>query len=184
MKLDNHGWGTKEFIFSIVAMLFLLLIVIVNVHSLYNAIDETGDNTESKVTEKNNKENNNSIDDKVNDNSANNTLDDNNVNSDNSTNNSESEPVTVTYNESYYTSYQNKMIDATRSYIINASLSVPSNGARVDLKTLTDKNYIEPLNDLLDGSLCSGYSVVSLSGDSRLNIRTYLKCSNYETEGY
>ena len=184
MKLDNHGWGTKEFIFSIVAILFLLLIVIVNVHSLYDTIDETSDNTESKVTEKNNKDNNNSTNDKVNDNSTNSEVEDNNTNSDNLTNTSESEPITVTYNESYYTSYQNKMIDATRSYIVNASISVPSNGMKIDLKSLTDKNYIEPLNDLLDGSLCNGYSVVSLSGDSRLNIRTYLKCSNYETEGY
>ncbi len=162
MKLNNHGWGDKEFIISIVAMLVVLLVVVINVHRLYDALDtpySTNDNTPVEKEEKKQETNTESKE-------------------------QTSEPVEVVYNEDYYKKYQNKMIDATRNYVIYASPSIPSEGLRVDLSTLVSKNYIESLNDMLDGSVCEGYSFVKLNNDSSLNIKTYLNCSNYVTEGY
>ena len=76
------------------------------------------------------------------------------------------------------------MINATRNYIIYSNSSIPNEGLKVDLSTLVNKNYINSLNDMLDNSPCNGYSIVSINSDSSLNIKTYLSCSNYVTEGY
>ena len=181
MKLNNHGWGTKEFIFSIVAILILLLVVAVNVHRLYNALDDTSYSTNNSTdtntnnnTNNNNNNNNNNSNDNTNNNNAN----------DNSNTNGTSESEEVAYSEKYYKDYQNKMINATRNYIIYSNSSIPNEGLKVDLSTLVNKNYINSLNDMLDNSPCNGYSIVSINSDSSLNIKTYLSCSNYVTEGY
>ena len=170
MKLNNHGWGTAEFIFSIVAILVFLLIVAFNVHNLYGSFDnnETNSNTSSNNT--NNQSNNT--------NKVSESVDNNDVSED--TNNEQD----VEYNASYYADYQSKMIDATRNYVIYSTPSIPEEGLKVDLLTLINKNYIDPLKDMVDGTECNGYSMVYLEADSSLNIKTYLNCSNYVTEGY
>ncbi len=162
MKLNNHGWGTKEFIFSIVAIFLLLFVIVINVHRLYDSMDVDVENNNSEV-----------IDNKTNNNT-----------SQNNDNTIEEETEEIVYDENYYKSYQNKMIDATRNYIIYNSPDIPADGLRIDLTTLIDKNYINSLKDLIDNSVCGGYSIVSINSDTNLNIKTYLKCSNYETEGF
>ena len=163
MKLNNHGWGTGEFIFSVVAILVLLLIAVFNAHRLYSSLD-----TEDSVV--NNTSNSSIVK----------PSEEKGVKSEEY---SETE-TEVAYNEEYYTDYQEKMINATRNYIIYASLIIPEEGLRVELSTLVEKNYIDPLNDMLDGNMCNGYSMININSDSSLNIKTYLSCSNYETEGY
>ena len=174
MRLNNHGWGSKEFLFSIVAILILLLVVAVNVHRLYDALDNTSYNSSSDTT--NNNDSN--VDTSNTDNNS-------DINSnDNQDSNEDDTREEIVYNEQYYIDYQNTMINATKNYIIYSSPSIPQEGLIVDLSTLINNNYINSLNDMLDGSVCSGYSKVFLSSDSSLDIKTYLNCSNYVTEGY
>ena len=170
MKLNNHGWGTAEFVFSIVAILVFLLIVAFNVHNLYGSFDNTETNNNTSSNNTSNQSNNTN---KVSEN-----VDNNDVSED--TNNEQD----VEYNASYYTDYQSKMIDATRNYVIYSTPSIPGEGLKVDLLTLINKNYIDSLKDMVDGTECNGYSMIFLEADSSLNIKTYLNCSNYVTEGY
>lgn len=52
MKLDNHGWGTKEMIIMSSILFFLLLIVTVSIYSFYNNMGSSFsiyDNLESRI---------------------------------------------------------------------------------------------------------------------------------------
>lgn len=164
MKLNNHGWGTKEFVFSIVAILVLLLIAAFNVHKLYSSLAESPTDNYSN--------NSSSSNDDVYQTEP---IDEGSKNDD---------VLQREYNEEHYIDYENAVVEASRSYVINYSPTIPGEGLRIDLETLVENNYVNNLYDMIDGSLCRGYSIVFLNSDDSLDIRAYLSCSNYVTEGY
>ena len=73
-------------------------------------------------------------------------------------------------------SYETKLRNATENYV-NDYYKDLNAGERliIRLSTLKNLNYIE-----LDN--CSGYSIVDK--DSKLQIDSYLKCSDYESDDY
>ena len=54
----------------------------------------------------------------------------------------------------------------------------------VSLDTLVSFGFIERLYDQSGTNVCSGYSNVFLTSDGMYEIKPYISCSNYVTNGY
>lgn len=138
MKLNNHGWGTKEFLIAAAIIFGLLLFISYEVNRFYMGIDS---NIETKASN------------------------------------------TKKVNRSYYTSYEKKVSDAAISYVVSNGVAVPDAGERVYISDLVDMGYVDNLYDYYSKRMCSGYAIVR-DYNNNLSARSYIKCSNYTTEGY
>ena len=85
----------------------------------------------------------------------------------------------------YYLQLENNLKIATLEYMNNNPYDLSQNILNVSLETLVDAGYIDSLYDQIDNQVCQGYSNV-LNGDENVKyeVRAYIKCSNYTTEGY
>jgi hypothetical protein len=72
------------------------------------------------------------------------------------------------------------MSNAEISYIRDYDIVLDEGNILINMMDLVDLNYISILYDKYDGSLCEGYTIISQVG----NTSSYLKCTNYVTEGY
>lgn len=53
----------------------------------------------------------------------------------------------------------------------------------VTIKQLINEELIDEVNDIEDGSTCSGYGLFTLD-DGKITYDAYLNCNNYQTIGY
>ncbi len=53
----------------------------------------------------------------------------------------------------------------------------------VTIRQLINENLIDGINDIEDGSACTGYGLFTLN-DGKITYEAFLNCSNYQTIGY
>jgi hypothetical protein len=164
MRLNNKGWGTKELIISAAIIFLLLLIISYYVHRLYEVMDFE----ESK---------------------ANDTYYVESSNTQASKNKTKEENIQSNYSEinnidySYYKDYENKMTSAAISYMHDYDKFLDEDYLLVNMIDLVDLNYISLLHDKYDDSICEGYVTIKDSNGA-YDASSFIKCSNYTTEGY
>ena len=79
-----------------------------------------------------------------------------------------------------YYDYEVKMKSAVVNYINDDNVSIDNGDFVVDLDTLINLKYIDPLYDSSDDSMCSGY-VIAKSNSGVFSMKPYLICSSYKT---
>lgn len=85
---------------------------------------------------------------------------------------------------SIYSNYEKQMDVAAKNYVINNYEALETNIATVDLQELVDADYIEQLYDQISSEKCIGYSNVWDNELGEYEVDSYIRCSNYVTEGY
>ena len=102
-----------------------------------------------------------------------------------STTNNATNKVVDNTTKSYYVSKSNEIINATNKYIETENISLDKNSTiQIQLDLLINQNYLESINDYYTDNACQGYSVTYLDSSNIKEIKAYLKCDNYATEGY
>ena len=158
MKLNNHGWGMREMIIYTCTLLLFLLIASFLVHSFYSQL-------ESDLSNRDRNRPNTTI---------NSTTADKPTNIDQKT--------VIDY--SIYKDYEEKLDLAAKVYVINNYAALETNIATVELSQLVAAGYIEQLYDQVDNGVCSGYSNVWDNELGEYEVESYIRCTNYVTEGY
>ena len=160
MKLNNNGWGYRDMIIYTSIILIALIFVTLSISSFYDGIvnadygNDTYTPTGSYV-DKDEKEES--------------MLNENNSN---------------VINTDYYTWLETKLKSATLDYLNTYSYDISDNIMNVSLDTLVSFGFIERLYDQSGTNMCSGYSNVFLTNDGMYEIKPYISCSNYVTNGY
>ena len=99
--------------------------------------------------------------------------------------NNESEgKVQKVVNETYYIGKMNELTLATNKYIDDYNVNLNDGVVRIDLYTLINSDYINPIKDSITNSRCKGYSEAFLNRDGIKQINSYLKCDSYTTPDY
>lgn len=85
---------------------------------------------------------------------------------------------------SFYDAYEERMEQATLSYMNNVDIILEKSIYMVTLEDLITYGYIEMLYDQIDGSTCIGYSNIFDNVNGEYEVNSYVRCNNYVTEGY
>ena len=99
-------------------------------------------------------------------------------------NNESEEKVQKVVNETYYIGKMNELTLATNKYIDDFNVNLNDGVVRIDLYTLINSDYINPIKDSITNSRCKGYSEAFLNGDGIKQINSFLKCDSYTTPDY
>lgn len=84
----------------------------------------------------------------------------------------------------YYYEKENELKEVAKNYINNYYPNLEaSNQVVVTLKTLTAYDYIDGINGYNNKDACSGYVVIE-KNDQDVTYEPYLKCGQYQTNGY
>ena len=84
----------------------------------------------------------------------------------------------------YYLKKINRIYIATQSYIDVNNVVVSRTPFNINISELIDKDYLDVINDSKTGNRCDGYSKVYLDSSDIVNIKVYLKCDSYVSEGF
>ena len=158
MKLNNHGWGLKAEIIYLVILLSCLLVAIFFIHVLYSDLE--------KSNQKHDVETNNAVD----------------TNPQNS-NQEESTQESEEINYDYYYDLEDNLNEATKLYLENQEYKGNDIYFTINSETLINSGYLENLKDQKN-NICTGYSSVETSIDDTYTIDSYIKCTDYTTNGY
>lgn len=154
MKLNKKGWGFLEFFF----FLFIFIICLIGAFEGLKKLGLMDDNNQF-----------------INNNGFNTN---NNSNNSNNNNNKEEKPIIS------YPSLEEKLVKAAKKYITeyyNNNLGLDTLNIRASqLKT---SGHLDKLQDTKERE-CSGYVSVYVDGDGNIIYKPYLKCKDYETNGY
>lgn len=107
-----------------------------------------------------------------------------NASSYSSNTNEEKKPISLTKEQEEY--YHNKELEvkqATYVYLDKNNYQGTSAIRKVDLDILEGFGYVNKVTDVLDGSSCKGYAIVSVK-NSLYTVNPYIQCSHYVTNGY
>lgn len=162
MKLNNHGFGMRDMIIYTCVLLLFLLFVAYSVNSLYGLLqgDKKDPMEDQLLIFGDSKENNNVDED-----------------------NSEPENNYVDYE--YYEELENKLKNATLSYLNDYKYDLSSEILKVTSDTLINLSYLDDFYDQFNSNVCVGYSNVYTDVNTNsYNIKAYISCSNYISEGY
>ena len=158
MKLNNNGWGYRDMIIYTSIILIALVIVAFSISSFYDDLSESLNNNTYKPN--------------------------NNVSSSENNNSNNQSSGSTTTNTNYYVWLESELESATLDYLNTYSYDLTDNIMNVSLDTLVSFNFIEPLYDQSGNNLCSGYSNVFITTDGLYEIKPFISCSNYVTDGY
>ena len=95
--------------------------------------------------------------------------------------NNDNKEVLSDYETNRYLSYESELKVAT-SYMINTCNCTFDN--IITYEQLIKGGYIGNFRDIRDNSVCDGYSTIYQNSSGEYIITPYIKCSNYQTEGY
>lgn len=157
MKLNNKGWGFRDMLVYSGILLFFFILATIYISTLYNDINNDISNNVSGSTTV---EEDNSY------------VEDDGIVED---------EIEIDY--SYYHSKEVDMEKAVYTYLLNNNIIIVSDIINISLDELVEQGYIDPINDYVTNEKCIGYVNVIGEGTD-YDIREYLKCSNYTTEGY
>lgn len=158
MKLNNKGWGFRDMLVYSGILLFFFILATIYISTLYNNINSDISNNVS--------DSNTIVKDEVNDEVDNEIID---------------KEVEIDY--SYYHNKEMEIEKAVYTYLLNNNIIIVSNIINISLDDLINQGYIDPINDYVTNEKCTGYVNVIGEGTD-YDIREYIKCSNYTTEGY
>lgn len=155
MKLNNHGFGMRDMIIYLCVLLLFLLIAVYSINSFYKTLEKDANASKEVVHESQKEDTSTSVDTKE-------------------------EPVDYNY---YYT-LEEKLKEATLSYMHDYPYDLSSSIEKVTSGTLINLDYIDPMMDQFGNNTCSGYSNVYQDMNQDYVLYTYISCSNYTTDGY
>lgn len=85
----------------------------------------------------------------------------------------------------FYLDKINDITVATNNYLEDEEIELIHNSyVRVDLDTLVYLNYMRKVYDPISDEECSAYSISTLDENNIKDIKVFIKCDNYESEGY
>ena len=154
MKLNNKGWGYRDMIIYSSIIIIALVIVAISISSFYDSMDIPYNPTAIPDVD-------------VNDNSANNSV-----------------PSDYSNSKDYYMDKELELKDATLNYLNRYSYDMKDEILTVSLETLVSFDFIEPLYDYSGLTTCSGYSNVFVTSQDTYEIKPFISCSDYVTNGY
>ena len=77
------------------------------------------------------------------------------------------------------------MIVASNNYLKESDIPLEYGSyVKIELETLIQLNYINPIKDPISNRECKGYVVASENIDHIKDIKSYIKCDNYKSGGY
>lgn len=83
-----------------------------------------------------------------------------------------------------YSELENLVLEATKKYQKEYYSDIlDGEKISVTIKQLINENLIDSVNDIKDGSSCTGYGLFTLK-DGKITYNAYLNCNNYQTTGY
>jgi len=156
MKLNDKGFGTKDMIIYTCLFIFLLLLVNFAVINLSNSIEKKSskERANALVVEKQEPK--------------------------------KQEENTKIYREEslsvYYNNKEKELENAALKYAEKNKLNA-YNGFVVGVDTLISNKYMEKIVDYEGLNYCGGYAKIINNGE-RYDVDAYIKCSDYETEGF
>lgn len=85
---------------------------------------------------------------------------------------------------SIYRSYENSIKQNAITYIYTYyENNLIDNSVKITVDNMVNKKIMENIIDPKDNSICSGYAIVEIV-NNKIVSTPYLKCANYETDGY
>ena len=82
----------------------------------------------------------------------------------------------------YYQQQESNLKVAGLSYARDKKLNAV-NDFTISIGILKDNNYIKDIRDSEDNTICSGYVVIK-NTDYDYDVKPYIKCNSYTTDGY
>lgn len=154
MKLNNNGWGYRDMIIYSSIIIIALLFVAVSISSFYDRLD---------MPER----------------------PDYNPSADVSSNeDKDDKPNNISVDENYYLNLEANVKSATLDYLNTYSYDLSEEILNISVDTLVSFDFIEPLHDQSGTSTCSGYSNVYVTAQGVYEIKSFISCSDYVTNGY
>ena len=85
--------------------------------------------------------------------------------------------------EDYYKNLENSLMLAGNDYFIDHRLELPVGNytSPVDINTLVNNKYIEPVKDS-NGNICTNGKVIAYNENNQFNYVACIKCGDYETD--
>ena len=152
-KLNNRGWGLQVMLASILVLMLGLVIAAVLIQQNFGDILGPIDDNEPGSGISRPNED----DDK------------NEPDKPNYKTYSELEDIVLEATKKYQKEYYSDILDGEK--------------VSVTIKQLINEKLIDEINDIKDGSACTGYGLFTLK-DGKITYNAYLNCSNYQTIGY
>lgn len=102
----------------------------------------------------------------------------------NAVNNSVNKEVTLTEQQkNYYVQNETLLNNSAIYYINTSSFDIREVTYKIKLSELVNLGQIKNIYDVVDNSLCEGYTLINYEVDHYVGT-SYIKCKNYTTEGY
>ena len=185
MKLNNKGWSLNTLLICMAIILSFLLISVLYVYKLSNEFTSnlTGVNNSTNYSNNNSSE----ISDSINNN--NNTLDTKESNSSNNDssqldNNQTDNSSTTNAKDKYYMTKESQLQAGTIRYLKENAITIADDETIIiNANDIINKKYIQAIKDDRTNNACDGYSVASFQ-DNDYNVKSYIACDSYSTEGY
>lgn len=163
MKLDNHGWGLREMIIYSCIILFLLFFAAFLINDLYEGIKVSKGNNSYYNTQNN--------------------YDEEEEEAPEEEEEPEYENDIIDY--TYYEAMEREIKRATIEYVRDYNYDLEGQILKVSVETLVGLGYMEQPYDQTLTEKCTGYSNVYLDeSTNEYNVKSYIGCSTYRTEGY
>ncbi len=82
-----------------------------------------------------------------------------------------------------YRVYENRIKQNAITYIYTYYINLSDEYTKVTVEDMQNKGLMDAIIDPQDGSVCSGYAKLRIENNKIISI-PYLKCNNYESDGY
>jgi hypothetical protein len=85
----------------------------------------------------------------------------------------------------YYVEQITKITSAADKYIVDKNITlINGRDEKIYIMNLITDGYLEQIKDYKTDNDCDGYVIASIDANSIKNIKVYLKCDNYVSNGY
>lgn len=163
MKLDNKGFGMREFIIYSCILILILLFVAYSINNLYKGIEDSRNKEDNKQTQKIvvPEEKKPVVKE-------------------------EEKPKPKPVDYSYYHNLESKFKDASLLYMKNYPTQIDEGAIfTIKLDDLVGLNYLDSFKNKNTGESCVGYSNVYIkNGEDKYSVDSFINCGEYKTEGY
>jgi hypothetical protein len=155
MKLNNHGWGTRDFVIYMCVLVLILLFVTISISSMYKGITDSTNKTKTQQTVEEKQPNEEPKKNVIIDYKLYESME------------TKIYMSTYDYMEAKHLNTENDILNITTETLISEGY--------LDSSVLVDQN----------GEKCSGYSNVYDDENGHHMIKSYVTCGGlYTTEGY
>jgi hypothetical protein len=165
MKLNNHGWGVRDFVIYLSILILLLFFVAFSISNFYRRLEK----------DRQNRQNNQQYVDQYHPTEI--TDDDIDVTPQNNG------PKIVNYD--YYHTLEEDFRNATNKYLLENPTEISNRILVLTDTDLVGLGYMYKMHDEEYEHTCTGYSTTYLLDDTmNYQINVYINCGEYITEGY